>query len=89
MEICFTIGGKKHCFILPIIEIPIVIPEPGPQNYPPFLSDAVILTSLQALAKKIADTNVREAAQRGFSGAVEALQKRIGSEVTIRTQYSQ
>ena len=73
---------------LPIIEIPIVIPKPGPGpiNFPAFLSDAVIVTSLQALAKKISDPNVREAAERGHFGAIEALQKHIGSEVTIRTE---
>jgi hypothetical protein len=85
MEICFTIGGKKHCFILPVLVIPIEIPKPLPPiNFPEFISDAVILGSLQASAKKIADEKVREAAECGFSGAIEALQKRIGSEVTIR-----
>jgi hypothetical protein len=86
MEICFTMGGKKHCFIIPIFVIPIEIPKPVPPvNFPWLVSDAVILASLQASAKKIADEKVREAAERGFSGAMEALQKRIGSEVTIRT----
>ena len=88
MVICFRFGGQLHCFTIPIIEIPIVIPKPGPGpiNYPPFLADAVVVASLQALAKKISDSNVRQAAEHGFSAAIEAMQKHIGSEVTIRTE---
>jgi hypothetical protein len=61
-------------------------PGPGPVNYPAFISDAAIVTSLQALAKKISDKNVRDAAERGHSAAIEAMQKHIGSEVKIRTE---
>jgi hypothetical protein len=89
MIICFIFGGQEHCFPVPVIEIPIVIPRlpgPGPINYPPFISDAVIVTSLQSLATKISDTNVREAAERGHLAAIEAMQKHIGSEVKIRTE---
>jgi hypothetical protein len=88
MVICFTFDGVKHCFNLPVFEIPFVIPipDPAPHNYPAFLSDATIVTSLQALAKKISDPNVRAAAERGHAAAAEAIQKHIGSEVTIRTE---
>jgi hypothetical protein len=88
MIICFTFGGKRHYFNIPIIEFPIVIPipDPNPINFPAFLSDAIIVASLQALAEKIADTNVRQAVERGHSSAIEALQKHIGPEVTIRTE---
>jgi hypothetical protein len=88
MVICFKFGGIVHCFTIPVIEIPIVIPKagPGPVNYPPFLADAVVVSSLQALAKKISDPDVRKAAESGFSGAVGAMQKHIGSEVTIRAE---
>jgi hypothetical protein len=88
MVICFTYGGQEHCFTVPVIEIPIHIPKPGPGpiNYPPFISDAVIVTSLQSMAKKISDKNVREAAERGHSAAVEAMQKHIGEEVKIRIE---
>lgn len=88
MVICFIFGGQEHCFTLPVVEIPIHIPKPGPGpvNYPQFISDAAIVTSLQSLAKKISDTNVREAAERGHLAAIEAIQKHIGSEVKIRTE---
>lgn len=88
MVICITFGGVKHCFNLPIYEVPIVFPKigPGPINYPAFLADATIVTSLQALAKKIADPKVREAAERGHSAAIEAMQKHYGSEVTIQAE---
>jgi len=85
MVICFQFGGQEHCFTVPIVEIPIHIPRPGPGpiNYPAFLSDAAIVTSLQSLASKISDTNVREAATSGHKAAIEAMQKHIGSEVKI------
>jgi hypothetical protein len=88
MVICFQFGGQQHCFTIPTLEVPIVVhkPGPGPVNYPPFLADAVIVASLQALAQKISDTHVRQAAERGLSSAIEAMQKHIGSEVTIRTE---
>jgi hypothetical protein len=60
--------------------------RPRPHQLPAFLSDAIIVASLQALAQKISDTNVREAVERGHSTAIEALQKHIGPEVTIQTE---
>ena len=88
MVICFFFGGIEHCFNIPVIEIPIHIPKPGPGpiNYPQFLSDAAIVTSLQSLTKKISDTNVREAAEHGHSAAIEAMRKHIGAEVKIRAE---
>jgi hypothetical protein len=88
MVICFVFGGSEHCFTVPVIEIPIQSPRPGPGpiNYPAFLSDAAIVTSLQSLTQKISDTNVREAAERGHSAAIAAMQKHIGPEVKIRTE---
>jgi hypothetical protein len=86
MVICITFGGVKHCFHLPVYEPPFVFPRPGPGpiNYPAFLADATIVASLHALTKKISDPNVREAAERGHSAALEGMRKHFGSEVTIQ-----
>ncbi len=88
MVVCFKFGGTVHCFPIPIIEIPIHFPKPGPGpvNYPPFIFDAIVVASLKSLAAKIQDSAVREAAHSGFSAAAAAMQKHIGPEVTIREE---
>jgi hypothetical protein len=72
----------------PDSRIPIRIPRPGPGpvNYPPFLADAVVLASMKSMAQHFSDENVRKSVERGFSTALEAMQKRIGSDVTIRSE---
>lgn len=47
MEICITIGGIRHCYEVPIVELPIPIHKPGrgPVNYPWLIRDAVILAA--------------------------------------------
>jgi hypothetical protein len=86
MEICFTYGGRLHCFFVPILSWPIIIPKPGPGpvNYPAFLSDAFLVASLHSMVQHVSDQHVRQSLEGGISAALEALRKHIGSEVTIK-----
>ncbi len=88
MVICIRYGGQLHCHSIPIYEIPIKIPGvgPGPVNYPPLIADATVLSSIKSMAQHISDANVRQALEHGFSAAQEAMQKRAGPEVTIRSE---
>ena len=90
MEICIRFGGELHCFIIPIVQVPIQIPlpGPGPVNYPAFLADAMLVASMRSMIQQVADGNVREALESGISRAVDAMQKHAGSEVTIRQAAS-
>lgn len=85
MEICITYGGKRHCFFIPIFEIPIPIrkPGPGPVNYPAFLVDATIVASVQAAAAKVSDEKVKAALNGGIATAVKAMQAHAGEGVEI------
>jgi hypothetical protein len=84
MEICFTYGGRMHCFYVPVLVAPLFPPKPPGGNYPNFLSDAFVVASLQSMTKHVADASVRQALESGITAAVGALQKHIGSDVTIR-----
>lgn len=84
MEICITYGGKRHCFFIPVIEIPIPKPGPGPVNYPAFLVDATIVASLQAAVGKVSDDKVKAALNGGIASAVKAMQAHAGEGVEIK-----
>jgi hypothetical protein len=85
MEICINYGGKKHCFYLPIYQIPFHWgkPGPGPINYPALFQDAVILASVAEASKHLADTGVRKALVEGLTGSFRAAQQLAGKDVTI------
>lgn len=84
MEICINIGGKRHCFYIPIYEYPIkIVKGPGPVNYPALLADASLVASLHNAIRNIGDESVRTALQSGINNAVQAMQKRAAEGVTI------
>jgi hypothetical protein len=85
MVICISFGGETHCYEIVEIDWPFgpSRPGPGPVNYPQLFRDATIVASIQTAALKVADASVREVALKGVQHAVEALQKRAGSYVTI------
>jgi len=86
MEVCFRYGGREHCFVVPVVEVPIKWPHPGPGpvNYPQFLQDAMIVAAIQDLATLAGDEHLREALNRGVAAGVEAMQRHVGPDVTIR-----
>jgi hypothetical protein len=83
MNICVTIGGREHCYEIPVIMFPIGPhrPGPGPINFPQAIREATILASVQAAADSVSDAGVRGALQNGINAALEALQKRAGAHV--------
>ena len=85
MEICFTINGIRHCYVLPELVVPIVPyrPGPGPVNYPELLRDATLLVSLRVAVNQVSDAKVRSALHSGMNEAMEALQARGGDHVSF------
>ena len=85
MLICITIGGKKHCFVVPIIEFSLAKyrPRPGPVNFPELFRDATILASVHAAASHVSDPGVREALNNGIKVSAAALANRAGEHVNI------
>ncbi|SHK13973.1 hypothetical protein SAMN05444159_2525 [Bradyrhizobium lablabi] len=88
MEICINYGGMRHCFLVPIVELPVSWgrPGPGPINYPAFMQDVIILASVSNTAKHIGDENVRNLVHEGVSAALRAVQEHAGADVTIRAK---
>ena len=86
MEISFTIGGIRHCFFIPIYQIPIHIPKPGPGpvNFPQFLVDASLIGSIHEAAGKVSDEGVRSALQKGVDAAMAALKERAGEHAEVQ-----
>jgi hypothetical protein len=88
MQICIQIGGKIHCFYVPVIQWPVIWhkPGPGPVNYPALFQDAVVLASLQNAAQALTEGSVRTAVVGGISSAVKALQQHAGADVTVKME---
>jgi len=86
MEICFRLGGQTHCYYVPIAEWPVAWkqPGPGPVNIPWLVQDVFVLAAMQNAAGKVTETTARDVLLGGIRQAVAALQKRAGSEVTIK-----
>jgi len=85
MEICFKLGDQWHSYVVPVVKCPIALPLPGPGrvNFPRLVQDAVVLASLQTLANKLSDGDVREAVLGGICAATGALQRRGGEHVSV------
>lgn len=84
MEICFTIAGIRHCFQLPVVQFPVHWGHPGgPINYPPFIQDLIILTSINEVTQHLGEGNVRETARKGIAEAFKALQSHAPEGVEI------
>ncbi|WP_426423551.1 hypothetical protein [Bradyrhizobium genosp. A] len=85
MEICINFGGARHCFFLPIFQIPINWGKPGPNphNYPALFQDAMILAAVSNVAKQITDENVRKSVEQGITAGFQAAQKHAGADVSI------
>src|SRR5262249_12494327 len=75
MTICITFGGVRHCWNIPIYQIPIKIPKPGPVNYPAFLMDATLIASINDLTGQVSDKRVKAALQAGVKQSVVALKE--------------
>jgi hypothetical protein len=89
MEICITIGGKRHCFWIPVYEYPIVLHKgPGPVNYEALIHDAALVATIQAAANKVSDSKVSGALHNGVQAAVKAMQAHAGEGVEIRAAES-
>ena len=86
MEICINYGGHVHCFVIPVVEVPVRWPHPGPGpvNYPQMFQDGMILASIQNLAQHVADANVKQSLHEGLAAATRAMQQHAGEHVTIR-----
>ncbi|MBR0687658.1 hypothetical protein JQ594_17130 [Bradyrhizobium manausense] len=85
MEICINFGGRRHCFFLPIFQIPIHWgkPGPGPVNYPALFQDSMILAAVADVAKQITDEHVRKSVEQGITAGFQAAQKHAGPDVSI------
>ncbi len=55
----------------------------GPGVYPDPLADAALIDAMHAASTNASDKAVRDALQHGIQTAVQALQKRVGTEVSI------
>jgi hypothetical protein len=85
MEICINYGGKRHCFFLPVPQIPVSWGRPGlgPVNYPALFQDSIILAALANAASHITDEHVRASVEQGITAGLHAAQKHAGPDVSI------
>ncbi len=88
MVICFTIGGVRHCYVIPVILWPWGprIPGPGPVNYQALVADATIVASMLEATKSVSDEGARKALVGGINSAVQAMGKRAGEHVSIELE---
>jgi hypothetical protein len=91
VEICIKYGGQLHCHYVPELLVPVKWhgPTPGPIDYPPFLSDAMLWNAVRGLIGNISDDKVRGALESGLSSSLKAMQRRAGPDVEIRVGEAQ
>lgn len=85
MEVCITVGGVRHCFVIPVLVPPIHWgkPGPGPINYPQLFQDATIIASMREMAQNVGNADVSRALQGGLAAGLKAMQQHAGEHVAI------
>ena len=85
MEVCLTINGVRHCYVIPVLAWPVHFPKPGPGpvNFPELFQDAMILASMTSLLQNVASPAVNRAVQEGLAAGIKALQQHGGEHVHI------
>jgi len=58
-EVCFRIGGHVHCFPIPVLGPPVVIPHgPGPVNYPELELAATVMQMAEAVQHAVPESEL-------------------------------
>ena len=85
MEVCITVGGVRHCFVIPVLVPPVHWgkPGPGPVNYPQLFQDATIIASMREMVQNVGNPDVSRALQGGFAAGLAAMQQHAGAHVAI------
>jgi len=85
MEVCITVGGVKHCFVIPVLVPPVHWgkPGPGPINYPQLFQDATIIASMREMVQNVGHPDVSRALQGGLAAGLAAMQQHAGDHVAI------
>jgi len=81
MKICITIGGKLHCFDVPLLVERSVIKRPPPGNLPPFELAATVLEMTRVAGRSELSKELSEVATRYIAN----LQKELPKGVEIKT----
>jgi hypothetical protein len=71
--VIFSVTGPKHHH-----------DAKAPAHYPELLVDATTVASIQDAANHVSDSGLRDALHGGVKAAIQAIQKRAGSSVTVK-----
>jgi len=76
-QICFQIGGKKHCFPVPTLVDQSVIHRPPPNNFPPFELAVSVLDLVQAVPTSELSKELTQVATRFIQETQKDLPKGV------------
>ena len=66
-QFCFTIGGKRHCFDVPLLVDKNLIHRPPPPNYPAFDLAATVVLLTEAVPQSDFQGSCGRLRQTSFS----------------------
>lgn len=78
-QFCFTIGGKRHCFDVPLLIDKNLIHRPPPPNYPAFDLAATVVLLTDAVPQSELSKQLREIA----TNFIQQVKKQLPKDVEL------
>ncbi|HTO83139.1 MAG TPA: hypothetical protein VMQ73_12930 [Methylomirabilota bacterium] len=80
-QFCITIGGKRHCFPVPVLVEKIHVPPPN--NYPPFELAVTVLDLVKAVESVGAKSPLGDQLKQTATAFLDQVQKELPKGVTL------
>jgi hypothetical protein len=81
-QFCFTVGGHRHCFSVPILVEKIHVPPP--KNYPPFELAITVLDLVKAVESVAGKSQLSDQLKQTANAFVQQVQKELPEGVTLQ-----
>jgi hypothetical protein len=87
-EFCITIGGRRHCFPLPVLIEKIHLPGPGPVNFPELELATAVLQLIKAVQPSVGPSQFTKQLGDAATQFIQQVQKGLpqGVELTQRQE---
>ncbi len=83
-NLCITIGGKQHCFPLPILVERIHLPGPGPVNFPELELATTVLELIRAVKPVAGSSQLTDQLGEVATRFIQQVQKGLPQGVELK-----
>ncbi|HWA03946.1 MAG TPA: hypothetical protein VG819_10520 [Rhizomicrobium sp.] len=83
-EICITIHGVRHCFVIPLLVEKFHIPGPGPVNYPELELAVSVLQLIEHIRPNVKQAEFTDRLADVARGFIQQVQKGMPQGVELR-----